>query len=75
MEVIARQQMHQGKEDISDDSSLQRFFNRQLETWDDTRLRFRDLRNVKTRDLSVGENTIRLQFNPARLVSTGAKID
>ena len=75
MEVIARQQMHQGKEDISDDSSLQRFFNRQLETWDDARLHFRDLQNVKTRDLSVGENTIRLQFNPARMVSTGAKID
>ena len=74
MEVLARQNMHNGK-DNSDDSSLQRFFNRQLETWDDARQHFRDLQNVKTRDLSVGENTIRLQFNPARMVSTGAKID
>ena len=74
MEVLARQNIHNGK-DNSDDSSLQRFFNRQLETWDDARQHFRDLQNVKTRDLSVGENTIRLQFNPARMVSTGAKID
>ena len=36
MEVLARQNMHNGK-DNSDDSSLQRFFNRQLETWDDLR--------------------------------------
>ena len=75
MEVAARQQMNNGKNTIGDDSALQRFFNRQLETWDDARLHFRDLKNVKTRDLTVGENTIRLQFNPARMVSTGAKID
>ena len=75
MEVVARQNMQNNDKANGDDSSLQRFFNRQLETWDDARLHFRDLQNVKTRDLSVGENTIRLQFNPARMVSTGAKID
>ena len=75
LEVIARQKMNNGDDGGDDNSPLTRFFDRQLETWDDARLRFRDLRNVKTRELAVGENTIRLQFNPARMVSTGAKID
>ena len=57
------------------DSSLQRFFNRQLEVWESARQHFRDLQNVKTRELTCGELTLKLQFNPARMVSTGASID
>ena len=74
LEIAARQQLQQGKGDATHDSSLQRFFNRQLEVWDDARTRFRDLKNVKTRELQCGENTLRLQYNPARMVSTGASI-
>ena len=36
---------------------------------------FHDLRNVKTRELASGEQTMKVQFNPARIVSTGAAID
>ena len=72
MELKARQQMLQGKEDIMEDSSISRFFNRQLETWEDARHRFRDLKHVETIQLS---DQIKLQWNPARIVSTGAKID
>ena len=72
MELKARRQMLQGKADIMEDSSISRFFNRQLEKWDNARHRFRDLKHVETKKLS---EEVRLQFNPARIVSTGAKID
>ena len=72
MELKARQQMLQGKADIMEDSSISRFFNRQLEMWEDARHRFRDLKHVEVRQLS---DLLKVQFNPARIVSTGAKID
>ena len=74
LEILARQQMLQGKQDLMNDSPLQRFFNRQLEKWDDARRRYQDLRNVKTRELAVGASAIQVQWNPARIVSTGAAI-
>ena len=75
LEIMARQQMLQGKQELLNDSPLMRFFNRQLEKWDDARKRYQDLRNVKTRELTVGTSTMKVQWNPARIVSTGAKID
>ena len=51
--------------------SIEQFFERQLAAWPATRERYNDLKKVKTR--KVGE--LMLQFNPARMVSTGAKID
>ena len=72
MELKARQHLLQGKADIMEDSSISRFFNRQLEVWTDARHRFRDLKHVETRQLS---DQLKLQWNPARIVSTGAKID
>ena len=75
LEIMARQQMNQGKQELINDSPLMRFFNRQLEKWDDARKRYQDLRNVKTRELVVGTSTMKVQWNPARIVSTGAKID
>lgn len=72
MELKARQHMLQGKADIMEDSSISRFFNRQLEVWTDARHRFRDLKHVETRQFS---DQLKLQWNPARIVSTGATID
>lgn len=72
MELKARQHMLQGKADIMEDSSISRFFNRQLEVWTDARHRFRDLKHVETRQFS---DQLKLQWNPARILSTGAKID
>jgi SpoIID/LytB domain protein len=78
MEIMARKQLAAGTLEHTNDS-LTRFFNRQIEIWDDVRKRYRDLTQVKTRDLAVeGEHTsinLKVQFNPARIVSTGAKID
>ena len=52
-----------------------RFFDRQLELWPDARRRYRELIHAQSRELECGEDTLKVQWNPARIVSTGAKID
>ena len=54
---------------------IKEFFNGQLAQWPEARQRYEDLAKVQTRDLQSGETTLRVQWNPARMVSTGAKID
>lgn len=70
MELKARQRMLEGHE-LLVDSALHRFFNRQLEVWEAARRRYADLKHVQTRILG----DLKVQFNPARMVSTGAVID
>ena len=55
-------------------SQLDRFFDRQLRLWPETRDRYRELSHVETRELNVGTSTFVVQFNPARIRSTGATI-
>ncbi|MBP5508302.1 MAG: DUF4922 domain-containing protein [Prevotella sp.] len=77
LEIAARRQMAVGEGGWKDSDSLDRFFNRQLERWPDARQRYRDLQDVQTRELVAETNSmaITLQWNPARMVSTGAKMD
>ena len=56
-------------------NKLKRFFDRQLEQWPDVKTRFQKLAVVQVRDINCGTNTVKVQFNPARMVSTGARID
>ncbi len=75
MELKARQEMLQGGDDALNHSPLMRFFTRQLQTWDEVRQRYRELETAETREL-IGDNfTLMAQWNPARIRSTGAKID
>lgn len=74
LEILARQKMLKGDGDMMADSSLGRFFNRQLEMWEDARLRYRALQNVKTKELQGATFTLVVQYNPERIVSTGASI-
>ena len=75
LEISARQLQNSHHDDSHGDGSLLRFFNRQLEKWDDVRQRYHELQDVQVRELPIGEYTAKIQFNPARIVSTGAKID
>lgn len=76
VEIAARQQLAKGQLDVTTDTSLQRFFIRQIEVWDDAGQRFLDLQNVHSKPFDEGALADwRVQFNPARMVSTGAKID
>lgn len=71
IEIMARQQLASGTLDTKHENSLQRFFIRQIEKWHDAGERYRDLQNVMIKE--VGD--WKLQFNPARIVSTGASIE
>ena len=79
LEIQARQRMNkEGKEDRGrwkeDSSPLQRFFDRQLRLWPEALRRYRDLSDVQTKELHVGQLTLAAQWNPARIRSTGASI-
>lgn len=83
MELRARKRINEKRRQqiemttIEQDNSLVRFFNRQLELWDDARKRYTDLKTVVTKELEDEDTGIILkaQFNPARIVSTAASID
>ena len=75
VELKARQQVQQGGGESLTESPILRFFNRQLQTWHDVRKRYRDLQQVETRELVTDTITLQVQWNPARIGSTGAKID
>ena len=68
MEIKARQQSAP-RTRLSD---IERYFDRQLRLWPDARQRYRQLLQVQMRELSLPTLTLRLQHNPARMVSTGA---
>ena len=72
LEILARQRLK--TKDERHDSALDRYFERQLRVWDDARQRYRDLASVETRELATDSISLRAQFNPARIVSTGASI-
>ena len=54
--------------------ALLRFFDRQLQLWPDVRTRYRELNHVQVRELPADQLTFRVQYNPARIRSTGASI-
>ena len=66
VEILARQKQNQDRE-----KGLIDFFHNQLNQWQDVAKRFEELKDVQTREVG----SALAQFNPARLVSTGAKID
>ena len=72
LEIKARQAQNIRRQPA--ETPIDRFFNRQLRLWPETRERYRDLSHVHTRELNVGTSTFEVQFNPARIRSTGASI-
>ena len=75
LELKARQQMLSGKADSLVDSGIERFFNWQLEKWEEARMHYRDLHQTIVKELPYGDTLLKVQYNPARMVSTGAKVD
>lgn len=54
---------------------LQKFVGDQLSRWPLACGNFRALKNVKVRDMDAGGLSVKLQFNPARMISSAAKLD
>ncbi len=56
-------------------TDLSILFNEQVSDWELARANFEGLKTVKTKSFSFGDFEIKIQFNPARIVSSGAKTD
>lgn len=55
--------------------SLDNFTNDQLSRWPLARDNYRALKNAEVRAIRAGGLDVKLQYNPARIVSTAAKVD
>jgi len=53
---------------------LWRFFHRQIDVWPQAKSNFNALKKVHLRNLPSGDVTLRAQFNPKRIGSTGASV-
>ncbi len=74
-EIAARQRINRSSNGRATQEEANRLFDSQMQTWTEAAKRYADLRSVKTRELTVGNKTVTVQFNPSRIVSTGASID
>lgn len=55
--------------------NVDQFLSNQLQAWPTARDNFAALGNVSVKDVELPGWTVRVQFNPARAVSSGAKVD
>lgn len=51
------------------------FIESQLKVWDTAKNNFEALKNVKIKEFKVNNASVKVQFNPARIVSSSAKVD
>ena len=56
------------------ENRIHKFVRDQLSRWPLACDNFRALKNVRVREIEVGGLTVKLQFNPARIVSSAAKL-
>ena len=61
--------------DIEKQQSNREFIKSQINDWELAHQNHEALKEVKTKTLDVDGITFKVQFNPARMVSTGAKLD
>lgn len=50
-------------------------FHEQVSNWELARVNYEDLKTVRTKTFSFGDFDVKVQFNPARIISSGAKVD
>lgn len=60
---------------MKDNNEIQKFVNDQLSCWPLACANFRALKNVKTKTLNIGGLDVIVQHNPARMISSAAKLD
>ena len=75
LEIRARQQLNERWQHRVTAEEAKHFHAMQLEHWAEAAQRYADLAQVQTRTLVEGEAKMQVQWNPARMVSTGAKVD
>ena len=55
--------------------NIKQLFHEQVSNWELARVNFAGLTTVKSKSFSFGDFDVKVQFNPARIVSSGAKTD
>ena len=76
LEIKARQQLNLLWQHKVNADEIEDFFKKELEEWPEAAERYKVLEEgVQTKELQLGEVTLATQWNPARIVSTGASID
>lgn len=58
-----------------DKSVVQEFLERQIRDWDTAKNNYEALKHVKVKEFELNGSTVKVQFNPARIVSSAAKVD
>ena len=54
---------------------IKSLFNEQVSNWELARMNYEGLKTIRTKSFSFGDFEVNIQFNPARIVSSGAKVD
>lgn len=75
LEIKARKALNEQLQHHTSSDEVEAFFQSEMQQWEEAAQRYKDLENVQQRLLPAGETTLQVQWNPARIVSTGAKID
>jgi len=60
---------------INLNNQLKSLLTEQKENWELARTNFAGLKTVRTKSFDFGDFEVKVQFNPARMVSSGAKVD
>jgi len=56
-------------------SKITELLREQVSNWELARTNFEGLKTVRTKSFDFGDFEVKVQFNPARIVSSGAKVD
>ena len=74
IEIKARQSIANSIDYSFSESDMMRFFELQLSEWKETEERYKQLKNVIIKNIDTQECKFVVQYNQARIVSTGADI-
>lgn len=75
IEIMARTHLVKSWNHHATDEEIQKFIDQQLASWPTAQESHQKLQSVMTKELCSDPFNLSAQFNPARIVSTGAKID
>ena len=76
IEIAARQKLNAMWQHHLSAEEVDMFFEDELKQWPEAAERYRQLaESVQTKELPLGDTMLQAQWNPARIVSTGARID
>ncbi len=60
---------------MSENPDISKFIHDQLSVWPLAAANFRNLKDAENREMTIGGLRVKLQHNPARIISTAAKLD